>query len=250
MPNRKAPSFWCSKIKKGVVPSGWPLVRMLQYHATHLTQGHLQAIVGCGQLHRLTHLYLGMNHLKPPLASTLARHADQLPALQALSLYGNTLRGDDMTALAERLLNRLQYLNIGDCGLQDAEVLPLISSPQPQLRGLVIEGCDVRDETLDALMSTPHLPGLQVLALTSVMDRGKTRARRLIERAVLGDGLPHLRRAVWAGQLTRERPDALRQRCRRAGLTGIPRAKHELITRLLRDVWDPTSDRWFVGHAP
>jgi hypothetical protein len=238
MPNRIAPPGWARMLKKGRVPQGWSLVQFLQYHDTNLTQAHLQAILQCGQLERLTHLYLGQTRLQPPLASTLAAHAAALPRLEALSLYGNTLRGDATDDFAQALVCQLSYLNLGGCLMRDAEVRPLLQAPLPKLRFLSLSGADLSEDCIDALLSTAHLPALHVLQLNDIHGRGRTRAPAIMAQAMASQGPPHLRRAVFAGQLHQEQPRVLKQRCRDAQIRGFSSlSKHDLIERLLQETW-------------
>lgn len=238
VPVRAAPEAWGRRLAKGEVPRGWPLVRFLQYHDVPLTQAQLHRILGCGQLSRLTHLYFGMTGLEPPLAGALADIAVGLPRVEAISLFDSTLTGDRVADFAARLGGQLTYLNLAACRLTDNEIQQILSVPLARLRGLALPADRIGSEALDALMTSEHLPALEVLQLDrrfKVLDHRVALERQ--QRALV-HGHRHLRRAAWAGHLTEETPAALRQRSKAAGLKGYTKLhKHGLI-ELLQGQWD------------
>ena len=238
LPNRAAPRAWAQAIKRGRVPPAWMLVRLLQYHAVPLTLADVTSILGSDQLTQITHLYLGMAHLKPPLLGMLADAADKLPALEAISLFGNRLPGDRMDDFLLQLGGQLTYLNLGSCRLGDEDIAAIARSENlMNLRGLDLSGCRFSPSGLDAFMETARLPDLIVLPLSPYGVGGRQTSHDH-EHHAQKQGPRHLRRAAWAGQLSREKPAELKERCRTAKLRGHSRGgKHHLITLLLEH-WD------------
>ncbi len=240
-PNRVAPEPWCRRLQKqGTVPPGWSLVRFLQYHDTWLTEADLARILDSGQLSRLTHLYLGMTGLKPGVLGALADAADGLTALRAISVYGNTVAGDRMADLLARLGGRLTYLNLGASGVGNREVEAITAAGNlTGLRGLDLETCRFDGAALDALMQCSGLPALEVLKLSESGYRAAKVTHNHEERAQ-ERGHRHLRRAAWAGTLSRQSIPALQERLRAAGLPGASgKNRHSLVERLLVH-WDAT----------
>ena len=241
LPNRAAPKSWARAIKKGRVPPAWTLVRLLQYHATPLTLADVESLLRSDQLTQITHLYFGMAHLKPPLLGMLADSADKLPALEAISLFGNRLSGDRMASFLSRLGGQLTYLNLGSCTLGDEDVAAIARAANlKSLRGLDLSGCRFSTNSLDSLMQTARLPALTLLPL-SPYGVGGRQTRHDHEHRAQQQGPGHLRRAAWAGQLSREKPAQLKQRCRDAQLRGHSQGgKAHLISLLLKH-WDDVS---------
>jgi hypothetical protein len=201
-PNRVAPEPWCRRLQKqGTVPPGWSLVRFLQYHDTWLTEADLARILDSGQLSRLTHLYLGMTGLKPGVLGALAD---------------------------------------GASGVGNREVEAITAAGNlTGLRGLDLETCRFDGAALDALMQCSGLPALEVLKLSESGYRAAKVTHNHEERAQ-ERGHRHLRRAAWAGTLSRQSIPALQERLRAAGLPGASgKNRHSLVERLLVH-WDAT----------
>jgi hypothetical protein len=238
LPNRAASKAWARSIKKGRVPAAWTLVRLLQYHATPLTLADIKLLLGTEQLTQITHLYFGMTHLSPPLLGMLADAADTLPALEAISLFGNSLSGDRMADFLSRLGGQLTYLNFGSCRLNNEDIKAIAAANNlTNLRGLDLSGCRFDTSGLDLLTQTAMLPSLTLLPL-SPYGFGGRQTRHDHEVRAQQQGPRHIRRAAWAGQLTMEPPRQLKQRCRENQLSGHSRGgKHHLISLLLKH-WD------------
>jgi hypothetical protein len=239
MPNRIAPKAWRKGLMKGEIPVGWSLVRFLQYHDDKLTQQHLTTILGCGQLSRITHLYFGQNGLKPPLLGALADAAAGLESVEAISLRGNSISGDRLTDFLSVLGAQLTWLNLGACGVRDADIEQLASSDQlTGLLGLDLSSSRFSEEGLDVLLSCPNLPALEFLKLTT-FDTAKHRMSYAhYTQAQNSNGLRHLRRAAQAGRLAEENNADLKKRCKDLSIRGYSKLKKPgLIGRLLQH-WD------------
>ncbi|MFT5680834.1 MAG: hypothetical protein ACI8RZ_001740 [Myxococcota bacterium] len=177
-----------------------------------------------------------MTHLKPPLLGALADAAGDLTAIEAISLLGNSVAGDRMSDFLSRLGSQLTYLNLDACSVSNRELEEILAADNlTQLRGLSLSSSRFDSEGLDALMQSANLPKLELLNLHEVGYQAAPDKHNHYTRAQQR-GHRHLRRAAWAGQLTEERPDALKLRCLEAGLKGYSRG-NKLIVMLLSH-WD------------
>lgn len=171
----------------------------------------MKVLADCPYLQRLEGLDLTQHEIGPEGLRTLA-HAENLPALCDLSLYGNRLDDECVTVLASSplaprlrkihlsgitsagarvlastpVLANLRVLNLDNCNLRDAGARRLASAAHfSRLTELWLHYCEIRNVGVQAIAASPHLANLEVLDLTSNWTVSHAAAVALVESPYL-----------------------------------------------------------------
>jgi uncharacterized protein (TIGR02996 family) len=171
----------------------------------------VKLLADCPYLRRLEGLDLTHHEIGQEGLRTLA-HAENLPALCDLKLFGNRLDDECVSVLASsplaaRLrkvhlsgitsagarvlastpaLAKLRVLNLDNCDLRDAGARHLASATHfSGLTELWLHLCEIRNAGVQAVAASPHLANLEVLDLTSNWTVGHPAAVALVESPYL-----------------------------------------------------------------
>ncbi len=145
------------------------------------------ALAANATLGKLRTLDLLRNRLGPSGGQMLAT-STHMTNLTWLNLYETYLGGGLLPIAQSTILSKVQYLDIGNSGVDVASVEALAKSPHvSNLKTLRIYKTYLRNAAAMALASSPHLGKLTKLGVSGMSDKAKQALR----------SSPHLKNVVW-----------------------------------------------------